>query len=141
MNCAPGTLDCGGSCACESSKCVAKLPDESSGSEVAGSDLSNAHWLCEDGSWEETPEDCFENTCINKGDCQLMGVTGICGPYKIAGPTKTLHKPPIFYADRCGESQCSVMNAMCVNPASQPRITGFDCVDTKCVVRTEQKLY
>jgi hypothetical protein len=105
------------------------------------SSLSNAHWLCEDGSWKETPEDCFINTCFNKGDCQLMGVTGICGPYKIAGPTKTLHKPPIFYADKCGEPPCSVMSAMCINPESQPRITGFDCEETKCVVRYEQPRY
>jgi hypothetical protein len=141
MNCAPGTLDCYGSCACENKKCVAKLADESSAPAEPGSDLASAHWLCEDSSWAESPEGCFENTCFNKGDCQLMGVTGFCGPYMIAGPTKTLHKPPIFYADRCGEPPCSVMNAMCINPASQPRITGFDCVDSKCVVRTEQPRY
>jgi len=100
--------------------------------------LSNAHWLCEDTSWKEAPEDCFENYCTQKGDCQLMGVTGICGPYMIAGPTKTLHKPPVFYADRCGAEQCSVATAMCIDPKDQPRINGFDCVDTKCVVRTVQ---
>jgi hypothetical protein len=102
------------------------------------SSLSNAHWLCEDGSWKEAPEQCFDNSCFQKSDCQLMGVTGICGPYMIAGPTKTLHKPPVFYEHRCGEPPCSVMTAMCVDPKDQPRITGFDCVDTRCVVRYEQ---
>lgn len=100
--------------------------------------LSDAHWLCEDGTWKNSPEDCFVNECLGKNDCQLMGVNGICGPYLIAGPTATLHKPPVFYENRCGAEQCSVLNAMCVDPRSQPRISGFDCVDSKCVVLTEQ---
>lgn len=102
-------------------------------------DLSSAHWLCEDGSWKETPEGCFENSCLTKQDCQLMGVTGICGPYMIAGPSATLHKPPVFYSDRCGAEQCSIMNAMCVDPKDAPRILGTDCVENKCVVRTEEQ--
>ncbi len=134
MNCAPGTIDCGGGCACQSNRCVARLVSE----QDAGSDLSNAHWLCEDASWKETPEGCFENYCIAKGDCQLMGVTGPCGPYLLGGPTKTLHKPPVYYEDRCGAEQCSIISALCVPPEQQPRITGFDCVDTKCVVRYAQ---
>ncbi len=137
MECRAGTMDCGGGCGCQNGKCIAQLAE----AEPVDAGLSNAHWLCEDGSWKNTPEDCFNNYCVQKGDCQLMGVTGICGPYKIAGPTKTLHKPPVFYADRCGQEPCSVMTAMCVDPASQPRITGFDCEDTKCVVRTEQPRY
>lgn len=104
--------------------------------------LSSAHWLCDDGSWKNTPEGCFNNYCVQKGDCQLLGVTGLCGPYKIAGPTKTLHKPPVLYKDRCGQEPCSPLPMpMCIAPESQPRITGFDCEDTKCVVRTEQPRY
>lgn len=102
-------------------------------------DLSNAHWLCEDGSWAVQPEDCFENTCLSKSDCQLMGVSGICGPYMIAGPTATLHKPPVYYKDKCGAERCTVVTAMCVDPDSQPRVNGFDCVQGKCVVRYEEE--
>ncbi len=139
MNCAPGTMDCGGGCECQNKQCVAILAGEGEIVEEPETSLSNAHWLCEDGSWKESPEQCFENSCFQKSDCQLMGVTGICGPYMIAGPTKTLHKPPVFYPDRCGAEQCSVMNAMCVTPEQQPRMTGFDCEDTKCVIRYEEK--
>ncbi len=139
MNCAPGTMDCGGGCECQNNECVARLQGEPEIPEQG--EFSNTHWLCEDGSWKETPEACFNNYCTVKGDCQLMGVTGICGPYKIAGPTKTLHKPPVFYLDRCGAPQCSVMQAFCIPPEQQPRITGFDCVDTQCIVRYEEKLY
>src|SRR5574342_37522 len=57
MNCAPGTMDCGGGCGCQNGKCVAHLP----AAEEPVSSLSNAHWLCEDGGWKETPEDCFNN--------------------------------------------------------------------------------
>ena len=102
------------------------------------SSLSNAHWLCEDGSWKETPEDCFKNKCIRKADCQLMGVAGPCGPYLIAGPTETLHKPPVYYEWRCGQKPCSIINAMCVSPENQPRMLGFDCVDMACAVRYEE---
>jgi len=97
---------------------------------------ANAHWLCEDSSWKESPEDCFENFCIQKNDCQLMGIKGPCGSYLIAGPTKTLHKPPVFYADRCGADQCSVVTPMCVSADPESRITGFDCVDSQCIIRT-----
>ncbi len=139
MNCAPGTMDCGGGCECQNSQCVARLNSELGGEIIEEpGDLSNTHWLCEDGSWKETPEGCFENYCIAKGDCQLMGVKGPCGSYLIGGPTKTLHKPPVYYEDRCGAEQCSIISALCVPPEQQPRITGFDCVDTRCVVRYAQ---
>ncbi len=107
--------------------------------EAPVNDLSSAHWLCEDGSWKETPEGCFKNECLTKQDCQLMGVNGICGPYMIAGPSATLHKPPVFYSDRCGAEQCSVLTAMCLDPKDAPRIMGTDCVENKCVVREEEQ--
>ncbi len=137
MECRAGTIDCGGGCACENSKCTERLAGLEEPVPVEAG-LSSAHWLCEDRSWKEAPEQCFENYCFQKSDCQLMGVTGICGQYMIAGPTETLHKPPVYYQDRCGEPPCSIVTAMCIDPASQPRIMGFDCVDTKCVVRTEE---
>lgn len=123
---------------CEFAPC----PGESdvSGKPLPLSDLSAAHWQCEDGSWKNNPEDCFENTCITKSDCQLMGVKGACGPYLIAGPTRTLHKPPIFYSDKCGGDYCVSVEASCDN-LNQPRITGVDCDLGRCVVRYEQKLY
>lgn len=124
---------------CPDGSFVGRIPPSCEFAPCPESSLSNAHWLCEDGSWKETPEQCFENYCIMKSDCQLMGVTGICGPYMIAGPTKTLHKPPVYYEDRCGQPPCSVVTAMCIDPKDQPRINGFDCVDTKCVIRYEQK--
>lgn len=123
---------------CPDGSYVARLPPNCEFAACPESDLSSAHWLCEDGSWKNVPEQCFENSCFNKNECQLMGVSGICGPYMIAGPTKTLHKPPVYYEDRCGQPPCSVITAMCLDPASQPRITGVDCVETKCVVRYEQ---
>src|SRR5574341_767547 len=126
---------------CPDGTYVPRVPPTCEFAECPETSLSNAHWLCEDSSWKEAPEDCFENYCTQKSDCQLMGVTGICGPYMIVGPTKTLHKPPVYYADRCGAEQCSVVTAMCIDPKDQPRINGFDCVDTKCIVRTEQKAY
>lgn len=104
--------------------------------EMPESDLSDSHWLCEDSSWQVSPENCFENFCTQKNDCQLMGIKGPCGPYMIAGPTKTLHKPPVFYADRCGAEQCSVVTPMCAGIDPEARITGSDCVDSQCVIRT-----
>jgi len=136
MDCRPGTMDCYGGCECQSSKCVARL-SEPEVVEVSG-DLSSAHWLCEDGSWKESPEQCFDSSCLRKQDCQLMGVKGPCGPYLIAGPTDTLHKPPVYYPDRCGAEQCSVISALCVPPGEMPRMTGFDCVESQCVIRYEQ---
>ncbi len=136
MDCRPGTLDCYGGCECQNSKCIARLSEPEVVEESSG--LSSAHWLCEDATWKETPEACFDNSCLQKSDCQLMGVNGICGPYKIAGPTKTLHKPPVYYENRCGQPPCSIVTAMCIDPASQPRITGFDCVENQCVIRYEQ---
>ncbi len=124
---------------CPDGTYVARVPPSCEFAPCPESSLSNAHWLCEDGSWKEAPEQCFENYCIQKSDCQLMGVTGICGPYMISGPITTLHKPPVYYSEKCGEPPCSIVTAMCIDPASQPRITGFDCVDTKCVVRYEEK--
>lgn len=100
-------------------------------------DLSYAHWQCEDGSWKMKPEDCFENTCITKDDCQLMGVKGVCGPYMIAGPTKTLHKPPVFYQEKCGGEYCIPVVASCADFENQPRITGVACEVGKCVVKYE----
>ena len=106
--------------------------------EVVSSDLSNAHWLCEDGIWKETAEDCFENYCLQKSDCQLMGVTSPCGPYLIAGPTKTLHKPPVFYADRCGAEKCTVPSEDCSKIIPLNQINGFDCANTKCIARIRE---
>lgn len=100
-------------------------------------DLSSAHWLCEDSTWVNNPEDCFDNSCLQKSDCQLMGVSGVCGPYMIAGPTSTLHKPPKFYPQKCGAEFCSEVMAMCIDPSEQPRVMGFDCVENKCVVKYE----
>lgn len=122
---------------CEFAKC----PGEPMPPGVPQDDLSSSHWQCEDGSWEVNPEDCFENTCITKDDCQLMGVKGVCGPYMIAGPTKTLHKPPVFYSTKCGGEYCVEVMAMCVDPKDQPRINGVACELGKCVLRYEQKLY
>ena len=123
---------------CPDGTYVARIPPSCDFAPCPETSLSSSHWLCEDGSWKESPEACFENYCTMKGDCQLMGVKGPCGPYMIAGPTKTLHKPPVYYSDRCGAEQCSVISALCVPPGEQPRMSGFDCVDTKCVIRYEQ---
>jgi hypothetical protein len=106
--------------------------------ESAVSDLSRAHWLCEDNSWAMTPEDCFENSCYAKGDCQLMGVKSPCGPYLIAGPTKTLHKPPVYYADRCGAEKCVAVEPDCSAIIPLDQINGFDCIDLKCVPRIRE---
>jgi|GEM_PF-5846593 len=125
---------------CEFAPCAGES-ESTSPSEPPSSDLSAAHWLCEDGSWKDNPENCFENTCVTKNDCQLMGVKGVCGPYLIAGPTKTLHKPPVFYANQCNGEYCPEVMAMCVDPKDQPRINGVACEVGKCVIRYEQKLY
>jgi len=103
----------------------------------APDDLSAAHWQCEDGSWKNNPEDCFENTCVTKDDCQLMGVKGVCGPYLIAGPTRTLHKPPVFHSNKCNGEYCAEVVASCAD-SGKPRITGVACDLGKCVVRYEQ---
>jgi hypothetical protein len=127
---------------CSDGTYVARVPPSCEFAPCPVAGLSSAHWLCEDGSWKNAPEECFDNYCVQKGDCQLMGVTGLCGPYKIAGPTKTLHKPPVFYADRCGQEPCLPLpEPMCIALESMPRITGFDCVDTKCIVRYEEPRY
>jgi hypothetical protein len=126
---------------CPDGTYVARQPPNCEFAECPETSLSNAHWLCEDGSWKEAPEQCYENYCYSKGDCQLMGVKGPCGPYMVAGPTKTLHKPPIYYPDKCGAEQCSVISTLCVPPEQQPRITGFDCVDSQCIVRYEEPRY
>ncbi len=123
---------------CPDGTYVARIPPSCDFAPCPETSLSSSHWLCEDGGWKESPEACFENYCTMKSDCQLMGVKGPCGPYMIAGPTKTLHKPPVYYSDRCGAEQCSVISALCVPPGEQPRMSGFDCVDTKCVIRYEQ---
>lgn len=120
---------------CPDGSFVARVAPSCDFAPCPSADLSNAHWLCEDSSWKKAPEDCFVNTCVLKSDCQLMGVKGPCGSYLIAGPTSTLHKPPIFYADKCGGEYCEIMKAECIAPDQQPRITGFDCVEGKCVVR------
>jgi hypothetical protein len=117
---------------CEFAPCPESTPPS------APDDLSAAHWQCEDGSWKNNPEDCFENNCVTKDDCQLMGVKGVCGPYMIAGPTRTLHKPPIFYSNQCNGEYCPEVMALCVDPKDQPRITGVACDVGKCVVRYEQ---
>src|SRR3989338_6481134 len=31
------------------------------------SDLSNAHWQCDDWGWKQNPEQCFENACVEIG--------------------------------------------------------------------------
>jgi hypothetical protein len=113
-------------------------PCPGEGEPAPSEDLSAAHWQCEDGSWKNNPEDCFENTCITKDDCQLMGVKGVCGPYMIAGPTRTLHKPPIFYSNQCNGEYCPEVMALCVDPKDQPRVLGVACEVGKCVVRYEQ---
>jgi len=117
---------------CEFAPCPASAPPSGG--------LSSAHWLCEDTSWKSSPEGCFENVCVQKSDCQLMGVKGACGPYMIGGPTKSLHKPPVFYADRCGEEPCSPPDKACNQPP-QTGMTGFDCVNSRCVVRYGEKFY
>lgn len=101
-------------------------------------DLSNAHWLCEDGSWKEDASDCFVNKCLSKADCQMIGVKGICGPYKIAAPT-SMHKPPVFYENRCGKEPCSVLMPACADPTrTVPFYTGVDCVEGACILREKE---
>ncbi len=101
-------------------------------------DLSSAHWLCEDGSWKGDASDCFNNTCLTKADCQMIGVKGICGPYKIAAPT-SMHKPPVFYENRCGQEPCSQIMAKCAAPDTlAPFYTGVDCVESKCILREKE---
>lgn len=117
------------------------IPCPNDSSQNGSAYLSDAHWQCEDGSWRVKPEDCFENSCVTKDDCQLMGVKGVCGPYLIAGPTKTLHKPPIFYSNKCGGDYCVEVIASCVDPKDEPRITGVDCEESRCVIRYEPSYY
>ncbi len=95
-------------------------------------DLSDAHWQCEDGSWRENPEQCFENTCLAQDDCQLIGVKGICGPYMITAP-KSMHKPPIFYDKKCGAERCNEMLPMCVPPDKMPQYKNVLCDGGRCV--------
>ncbi|MBS3124756.1 hypothetical protein J4211_00685 [Candidatus Woesearchaeota archaeon] len=95
---------------------------------------SVSHWLCDDGSWKQKPEDCFGNTCIDVTDCQILGVNEICGPYKIAAP-KSVHKAPVFYEYRCGSENCSEIIATC--PAFdtlKPLILNMACQQNKCVL-------
>lgn len=94
---------------------------------------SISHWLCEDGSWKQNPEQCFENSCVDVTDCQVIGIKGICGPDKIAAP-KSVHKAPVFYPYRCGSVNCSEVLAKC--PAfdtMRPLILNVDCQQSKCV--------
>ncbi|MBS3148512.1 hypothetical protein J4219_06500 [Candidatus Woesearchaeota archaeon] len=99
-------------------------------------DLSSAHWLCEDGSWKQNPEQCFENSCLDKSDCQILGVSGVCGPYKVAAP-KTVHKAPVFYEQKCGAEQCSVLMASCIDPLQQPVMRNVDCMQGRCVAQMD----
>ena len=116
---------------------VPESPDEKMFDEEP-SLASSRHWLCEDGSWAENPVQCFENKCLTQSDCQLIGVKGICGPYKIAAP-KTMHKPPVFYEFRCGQQPCSVISAMCVAPELMPLITNVVCENNKCITLPKQE--
>lgn len=96
---------------------------------TANNEPNAAHWLCEDSSWKVTPEDCFANTCLDNSDCQIVGVKGLC-PYKIAAP-KTMHKPPVFYEDRCGGNVCTIVPAMC---AEMHNIRNVVCEEGKCLL-------
>lgn len=107
--------------------------------EPAGVDLSDAHWQCEDGSWRNNPEQCFENTCVSNSDCQVIGVKGICGPYKIVAP-KSMHRPPVFYEHKCGSDKCSVITAMCAAPEVLPVFKNTKCEQGRCIGITEPEL-
>ncbi|MBI4146871.1 hypothetical protein HY489_06060 [Candidatus Woesearchaeota archaeon] len=95
-------------------------------------DLSSAHWQCESGKWVGSPEQCAENVCVSNSDCQILGVKGVCGPYKIVVP-KSMHKPPVFYEGRCGSEKCSLVMAMCAEPGMLPVIRNVKCDSGRCV--------
>lgn len=98
-----------------------------------------AHWQCEDGSWVQRPEQCFVNYCEMDADCQLIGVKNMCGPYKIAAP-KTMHKPPVFYENRCGAERCVEVTAACADPSELHEfVTKAACVNAHCVTLPEKQ--
>jgi len=101
-------------------------------SQVQEASLASAHWECEDGSWKEAPEQCFANTCLSNGDCQLIGVKGACGPSMMVAP-KSMHKPPIFYANKCGSQTCAQVDIQCVEPELMPLVKNAVCENNKCV--------
>jgi len=117
---------------CEFAPC----PDELVTGEPPSSP-SSWHWQCADGSWRESPEQCFENTCSSNDDCQLLEVSNMCGPYQIAATKAVV--APIFYEDKCGGKTCSVMMAMCVPPEMQPKFTGTECAGNTCVTLPRQQ--
>jgi len=95
---------------------------------------SFSHWLCEDGTWKENAEDCFVNTCVDVTDCQMMGVSGICGPTKIAAP-KEVHKAPVFYPFKCGSENCTTILAKCPSfDTLHTLILNVDCQESECVL-------
>ncbi|MCX6708748.1 MAG: hypothetical protein NTW67_03850 [Candidatus Woesearchaeota archaeon] len=95
---------------------------------------ADLHWQCEDGSWSVSPENCFENKCISKDDCQLLEVSFTpCSPYKIATP-KSVHKAPVFSAKKCDAlGRCSIMSPECAAPESLPVITDVACESNRCI--------
>ncbi|MBI4440842.1 DUF192 domain-containing protein [Candidatus Woesearchaeota archaeon] len=88
-----------------------------------------AHWQCQDGSYQRSPEGCFQNVCTKDQDCHIAFYDGPCGATKGAFPHNII--PPRYEPKRCAGDQCSILMPGCIPQPMNVLIA--TCPERKCV--------